>query len=422
MAKITPAQFRDAPRPGHPDVAPAPYLSSQERLRRAQAANAAMYDPATGAFIGTPNTPGYFAPGEAYVPHEMQPEDARRQELSRQFYDPDTGKYVGDPSAMPLAAKLIMAAPLVAAGGFAAAPLFGGGAAAAGGGVPSIAAGGVSSGVPAGALGTATTLGSMASPSLAAGSIGVGTGLGGGIPAGQAAVPSIASGGVSTGVPAGAMGTPISLSAPPALPSISAGGVGAGVPTGAMGTPIDPTVLGGTMGGSSAGFKIAPYLKDKFKDPQTYFDIAGMIGSAIATRKQQQGIQEAIDLQKQIYEQTRADLGPYREIGGRAMTTLGGMMGLGGIGPPVDAAPALGPGSGQRTRSPDAVDTGRKAVRREVPPPGGSRSPENVEKRDPIVDAGSGYGQVMLPSGEVVTVPAGFFADELEAAARRRSA
>jgi len=400
-----------------------------------------MYDPLTGAYLGDPNAP--------WTPPGMEPEDARRHELARQFYDPDTGKFVGNPDRTMWYEHMLRWAPVAVAGGFAAAGAAGAGAAggaASGGGVPSIAAGGVASGVPAGALGTATTLGGMATPSMAAGMSPLGYGMGGSLPGGVT-TPSIAAGvpgGVATGVPAGAMGPSFALpaySGGAAVPSIAAGGVssgmpamtttpatwgsnmsslgpvGTGVPSGAMGQPLDPAVVGGSAG----GFSVGDYLKDKFKDPQTYFDIAGMIGSIWATKKQQQGVDKALELQQQMYEQTRADLGPYREIGGRAMTTLGGMMGLGGIGPPVEAAPALGPGSGQRTRSPDAVDTGKKAVRRgTVPPPGGGgRGPDNVGRRDPIMEASTGYGQVMLPSGEVVTVPTGTFADELAQVRRR---
>ena len=147
------------------DVAPAPLLTPQQRLARANANS--PFD-AQGNFIGG----GVWAPDGSFRGGGMAPEDARRHELSRNFFDPDTGKYEGDPQAMGLGQKLIMAGVLGVAGGFAlpalGGALFGGGgAAASAGSIPSIAAGtGVTSGIPTAAMGT-TVAGSMA-PSFAA--------------------------------------------------------------------------------------------------------------------------------------------------------------------------------------------------------------------------------------------------------------
>lgn len=69
---------------------------------------------------------------------------------------------------------------------------------------------------------------------------------------------------------------------------------------------------------------------------------------------------QAAQLQKDIYEQTRADLAPQRQLGAQAATTLGALMGLGGGGSAAGGGGATGSLGGAPVTTPltDAVGGG----------------------------------------------------------------
>lgn len=69
-----------------------------------------------------------------------------------------------------------------------------------------------------------------------------------------------------------------------------------------------------------------------------------MEGAEKAAKAQKEAADQALAFEKQVYEQTRADLAPYRNVGAEAMTTLGAAMGLGG-----------GGGGGPTATQPEAV-------------------------------------------------------------------
>lgn len=56
-----------------------------------------------------------------------------------------------------------------------------------------------------------------------------------------------------------------------------------------------------------------------------------------AEKEQQQATDQALGLQRDMYQQTRADLAPYRNVGSGAVGTLGALMGL-PSGPSTDMA------------------------------------------------------------------------------------
>ncbi len=75
--------------------------------------------------------------------------------------------------------------------------------------------------------------------------------------------------------------------------------------------------------------------------------ILGAGGSYLAAREQSKSADRATELQKQMYQQTRADLAPYRETGGLALSDLATRMGLSSPGTP--GTPAT-PGTGETWR------------------------------------------------------------------------
>lgn len=249
---------------------------------------------------------------------------------------------------------------LMAAAGFAgdaivaAAPvIFGGGAAAS---VPSAnltataaapSAGAIAA-PTAGAAGVGTTtLASAAGPSLAPGLITPGAGIATAGPT----VTSLAGPGVAAGASA------------PTLTSVA---TGTGFP--ATGTPTLTGI------GAKPAMGIGQKALSWFTDPKNLLSVGGLVGSLYANHEagqaateaaqiQADSAREALGLQRDIYEQTRADLTPYRDIGASAMTTLGALWGL----PAAAAAPppvaAVAPPTGGRTAPPAAEVIGQARPR-----------------------------------------------------------
>jgi len=131
---------------------------------------------------------------------------------------------------------------------------------------------------------------------------------------------------------------------------------------------------------------------------------------------------KAIDLQRDIYNQTRADLGPYRDVGGQAMGTLGAAMGLpgGGGAPPGPGDPGIGlgrsttgatmypDGTTGRIRPPDAPVTGRAQPRAgrlgDAVPVAQQRTASSMTPAGGQMD--SSMVRMQSPTGQMVMVPA----------------
>lgn len=76
---------------------------------------------------------------------------------------------------------------------------------------------------------------------------------------------------------------------------------------------------------------------------------AGLGGAAIAAHasgkaadQQSEASDKALALQQQMYQQNRADTAPWRQTGGKAVQTLGALMGLGGGSAQADVPMSLG--------------------------------------------------------------------------------
>lgn len=76
-----------------------------------------------------------------------------------------------------------------------------------------------------------------------------------------------------------------------------------------------------------------------------------------AAKTQAASGQQALDVERDIYNQTRADLAPYRGVGASAITTLGSLMGLPASGG-ADAATGTAKGNLNTKLSASAVRTG----------------------------------------------------------------
>lgn len=75
-----------------------------------------------------------------------------------------------------------------------------------------------------------------------------------------------------------------------------------------------------------------------------------------AAETQAQSSEEAIALQKQMYEQDRADMAPYRNLGAYSVGALGHLTGM----PPTPSTPATAPSSGGAIGPGVPVDTSAK--------------------------------------------------------------
>lgn len=164
--------------------------------------------------------------------------------------------------------------------------------------------------------------------------------------------------------------------------------------------------LGKALGAGVAAYGFAT------KNASLVMDGAGMIGSSVATDKQLEGVDKALDLQRETYEQTRRDLQPYRETGGQAMTTMGAMMGLGGGGGAAAESP------------PPLVEANRRKMALPHQPAVARPESDTPPERDPISQAASGYSgtvRMQAPNGEVADIPAQFVEDLERQGARRVS-
>ena len=145
---------------------------------------------------------------------------------------------------------------------------------------------------------------------------------------------------------------------------------------------VIPAVIGAA--GSVAGAGIAAYSANK------------------AAKTQAAAASSALDLQKQMYDQSRLDRQPWVTTGGQAATTLGALMGLGG---PVNGQ-RLMPNGGTNSDQSDAITLGG-AMRAPSPTglPQGARTPALQNGREP-----ADLDTVMLaaPDGTRQAVPRRF--------------
>jgi hypothetical protein len=88
-----------------------------------------------------------------------------------------------------------------------------------------------------------------------------------------------------------------------------------------------------------------------------------------AAKQQQQSAQQALALQREMYGQTRADLGPYREQGGQGLTALSALLGLPGPAPASSApvGPTAPVPSSWHSMPPGATVTGHAVPRGTLP-------------------------------------------------------
>jgi len=162
--------------------------------------------------------------------------------------------------------------------------------------------------------------------------------------------------------------------------------------------------LGQALGAAVAAYGFA------IKNIDVVMDGAGMVGSATATGKQLEGVDKALDVQRETYQQTRRDLQPFRETGGQAMTTMGAMMGLGGGGGAAAESP------------PPLVKANRRQMALPHQPAAERPTSPAPPSPDPMSTAASGYGgtvRMQAPNGEVGEIPAQFV-EELERQGARR--
>lgn len=131
-----------------------------------------------------------------------------------------------------------------------------------------------------------------------------------------------------------------------------------------------------------------------------------------ASDQQQASGREALALQQQMYDQTRADLAPYRTAGGQGLTALSAYLGLpsapAGAAPSAAAAPA---GPAALPRAPGGAPVGPAGLtfqeswaQARMPHPGAPRTSAASVYHTP---AGTS-GQVVLrsPTGQTQAVPA----------------
>lgn len=132
---------------------------------------------------------------------------------------------------------------------------------------------------------------------------------------------------------------------------------------------------------------------------------------AKAAEARKAGYGTAAAEQKAIYDQTRGDLAPYRNVGGAAMSTLGALMGLGGGGgayvapnaplnQPAPGAPAPEP-TNTRTRPPDVPIGGYAQPRT---PTLGDVNPARARTESSM--APGSMVTIQAPDGERQSVPA----------------
>lgn len=211
-----------------------------------------------------------------------------------------------------------------------------------------------------GALPGMTTGATLAAPT-AAGAAGA---AGAGVAGATAPLSSVAS---ATAIPGGA-----AASLPSAAPVLGGAAPSLGAPTlGALPSATTGTTLAAPpVAGTAAASTFSKYLKQAVIAKG--IDAAGNVISGVLANKaaqkaadqQLKANAEALALQKQIYEQTRADFAPYRESGAAAMGTLSSLMGLPGGGggstapnAPLQAA-GMTTGSGLTTRQPGDPEIG----------------------------------------------------------------
>ncbi len=231
---------------------------------------------------------------------------------------------------------------------------------------------------------------------------------------------------------AGAL-TPAAGAVTPSVVAPSAGagaGAGAGGAAGAAGSagvaggvlPATQTVpfVGGTlpaglpsglgMGGVTSASNVAsagPWsslISGIEKHPTLISAGLGLLGTAIsshqtskATEAQLQATREALALQKQMYEQTRADTGPYRALGGGSANTLSYLLGTSGH-----------PEGVQPFTDTTIAPMGTAAPRSPMPTP-----------QQPV--AQPAMVQMRSPNGQVGMVPAERVQDALQAGGTRIS-
>jgi hypothetical protein len=213
------------------------------------------------------------------------------------------------------------------------------------------------------------------------GMMGVGGAYAAGAFGGGAAAPAATTAGLGPSTPASMAGTAAALSqGTPAL-------IAADVAAPAVTQAVAPAATAGLLrtflpklfdfGTNLAGNVIAN--RGAQQSAQTLADAATRAAELTA-----QAQREALDLQRQQYEQTRSDQMPWLQYGTSAINTLGNLMGLrpadiATIPPPQGpAAPTTaGPGSVTQRGGPPGTPTGHTAVPRplgEVPPTTGRRS------------------------------------------------
>jgi hypothetical protein len=165
-----------------------------------------------------------------------------------------------------------------------------------------------------------------------------------------------------------------------------------------------------------------------------------------ASDQQQESADKALALQQQMYQQQRADVAPWRNAGGQAVTTLSGLMGLpagpaAGQTEPVSPADqrsaqlaAFGPGVGAvlgrwNRGQPYSADVlggmapGRQAQLRSLDPGGFAQTPEQLAGVGQAVgqaQTSSGYATMQSPDGkETQQVPVDQVAHYQQMGARR---
>lgn len=142
-----------------------------------------------------------------------------------------------------------------------------------------------------------------------------------------------------------------------------------------------------------------------------------------AAEQQTSAGDKSIALQREMYEQSRADLAPYRNTGGAAMGTLGSLMGLptGGSGADAAADPSAPPVGANPNRRPFSGDPVGHAQPRTEPLPGkqarladarrvqAGASQQASSSFAPRADGARGQGgglvRMQAPDGRVVLVP-----------------
>lgn len=131
-----------------------------------------------------------------------------------------------------------------------------------------------------------------------------------------------------------------------------------------------------------------------------------------AAKTQAASADQAIDLQRDIFNQRRADMAPYMGAGQSAVTTLAGAMGL----PIAPQAPpmtgAAGPVGPQRTRPEGAPVIGHAGPRPDgaagAQPMRTAMAPQAAQQQSAssFAPGSGGSVRVQAPTGQIVMVPA----------------